>query len=123
MLQEIDKTLWTDPIKRIVKLSSDFKWHFYGRRFTNFCVSCYPDRRDYYRNKKTRNLCEGYRVHTYLDSIDDAGMSAWIYCETPEKAREMLKFAKTFLCKMPKGGINEQFFREYFKDFDTVELW
>ena len=72
MLQEIDNTLWTDPIKRIVKLSTDFKWYFYGRRFTNFCVSCYPDRRDYYRNKKTRNLCEGYRVHAYLDSIDDA---------------------------------------------------
>ena len=123
MLQEIDNTLWFDTIKRRVKLSTEFKWHFYGRRFTNFYIACYPDRRDYYRNKKTRNLCEGYKVHAYLDSIDDAGMSAWIDCETPDKAHEMIKYSKTLLSNLPKGGISEQFFREYFKDFDTVELW
>lgn len=124
MLQKIDSNLWTtSQFKTRVKLSASFKWNFYGRRFTNFKVYCHPERKDYYRNKKTRDLCEGYWVHAYLDSIDDAGMSAWKYCETVDETKAMLKHARSILSKLPKGGISQEFFRDHFKIFDRVELW
>ncbi len=117
MIEKIDNTLWKDPERYTVKLSSEFKWHFYGRRFTNFKLSCIPERKGLAHKKETAMMCNGYWVHAYLDSIDDALYSAWKYCETADEARRFMKYARAMLSVMPRYGISRQFFDAYFKDF------
>jgi len=117
MLQKIDYSMWVRKVFR-VKLASNFKWHFYGRRFTDLAIACFPKRDDLYRNKKTKDYCVGYWVYASLNSIDDALYQAWKFCETAEEAQKTLKYCKTFLSKMPRYGITKEYFDEYFKGYD-----
>ena len=117
MIEKIDDTIWKDKESHIVKLSADFKWHFYGRRFTNFKISCIPERKGLAHRKETAMMCNGYWVHAYLDSIDDALYEAWKYCETADEARKWKKYAKTFLSKLPRHGISRGYFDFYFREF------
>ena len=117
MLQKIDYSLWTRKVFQ-VKLAANFKWHFYGRRFTELEIACFPKRDQLYRNKKTKDYCTGYWVYASLNSIDDALYQAWKFCETPEEAQKTLKHVRGILSKLPRYGISQVFFDEYFKGYD-----
>ena len=116
MLQKIDYSMQVRKVFR-VKLASNFKWHFYGRRFTDLSIVCFPKHDDLYRNKKTKDYCTGYWVYASLNSIDDALYQAWKFCETAEEAQKTLKHCKTFLSKMPRYGITKESFDEYFTGY------